>query len=71
MVERQYTFGESVVYGVGSGFGWALAICLLAGVREKLAYADAPAGLRGLGLTFVVVGLISLGFMGFTGIDLR
>lgn len=70
-VERQYDFAESVVYGVGSGFGWALAICLLAGVREKLAYADAPEGLRGLGLTFVVVGLISLGFMGFAGIDLR
>lgn len=71
MVERDYGFTESVVYGAGSGFGWALAIGLLAGVREKLAYADAPEGLRGLGLTFVVVGLISLGFMGFAGIELR
>lgn len=71
MVERDYTLGEAAVYGAGSGFGWALAICLLAGVREKLEYADAPAGLRGLGLTFVVVGLISLGFMGFAGIELR
>jgi len=70
MVERSYSFGEAVVYGAGSGFGWALAIVLLAGVRERLEYADAPAGLRGLGLTFVVVGLISLGFMGFAGIEL-
>ena len=71
MVERQYTFGEAAVYGAGSGFGWALAICAMAGLREKLAYADPPEGLRGLGLSFVVAGLISLGFMGFAGIDLR
>jgi Na+-transporting NADH:ubiquinone oxidoreductase subunit E len=71
MVERKYTLAESAVYGAGSGFGWALAICLLAGVREKLQYADVPEGLRGLGLTFVVVGLISLGFMGFAGVELR
>jgi len=71
MVERQYTFGEAAVYGAGSGFGWALAICVMAGLREKLAYADAPEGLRGLGLSFVVAGLISLGFMGFAGIELR
>ena len=71
MVERSYTFAESVVYGAGSGFGWALAICVLAGVREKLEYADVPEGLRGLGLSFVVVGLIALGFLGFAGIKLR
>lgn len=70
MVERDYSLAEAAVYGVGSGFGWALAICLLAGVRQKLAYADAPEGLRGLGLTFVVVGLISLGFLGFAGIEM-
>jgi Na+-transporting NADH:ubiquinone oxidoreductase subunit E len=70
MVERNYGFTESVVYGVGTGFGWFVAICALAGIREKLKYSDAPAGLQGMGLTFVVVGLISLGFMGFTGIRL-
>lgn len=70
-VERAYGFGQAVVYGFGSGFGWAVAICLLAGVREKLAYADPPEGLRGLGLSFVVAGLLSLGFLGFAGIELR
>jgi len=70
MVQRDYSFAESVVYGVGTGFGWALAIALLAGVRERLAYADPPEGLRGLGLTFLVAGLISLAFMVFPGIRL-
>jgi len=70
MVERDYTFGESIVYGVGSGAGWALAILLLAGVREKLKYSDVPEGLRGLGITFITVGLMSLGFMSFGGISL-
>ncbi|MBL6954327.1 MAG: NADH:ubiquinone reductase (Na(+)-transporting) subunit E [Alphaproteobacteria bacterium] len=70
MVERKYDFGESLVYGLGTGFGWFLAICALAGIREKLKYADAPEGLRGAGLTFVVVGLMSLGFMGLYGIHL-
>ncbi len=70
MVERDYTFGESVVYGVGSGFGWALAIVALAGVREKLKYSDVPAGLQGLGIIFITVGLMSLGFMAFSGIQL-
>jgi Na+-transporting NADH:ubiquinone oxidoreductase subunit E len=70
MVERKYDFAESLVYGVGTGFGWFLAICALAGIREKLKYADAPEGLRGAGLTFVVVGLMSLGFMGLYGIHL-
>jgi Na+-transporting NADH:ubiquinone oxidoreductase subunit E len=69
-IERRYDLAESVVFGFGSGFGWALAICLLAGVREKLRYADPPEGLRGLGLTFIVVGLISLAFVGFAGIQL-
>jgi len=70
MVERSYTFTESVVYGVGSGFGWAVAIFALAGIREKLKYSDVPEGLQGVGITFVVVGLISLGFLGFSGIRL-
>ncbi len=70
MAERRYDLAESVVYGAGSGLGWALAICLLAAVREKLAYGDPPDGLRGMGLTFIVVGLISLAFLGFAGIEL-
>ncbi len=70
MVERDYDFGESIVYGVGSGAGWALAIVILAAVREKLKYSDIPQGLRGLGITFMIVGLMSLGFMSFAGIQL-
>ncbi|QOR39307.1 NADH:ubiquinone reductase (Na(+)-transporting) subunit E [Billgrantia diversa] len=70
MVERKYGFGESVVYGLGSGVGWALAITALAGIREKLKYSDVPAGLQGLGITFITVGLMSLGFMSFSGIQL-
>ena len=70
MVERNYTFGQSVVYGVGSGFGWAIAVAALAGIRERLLYSDVPRGLRGLGITFIVVGLMSLGFMAFSGIRL-
>ena len=70
MIERDYTFNESVVYGVGSGFGWALAITVMAGVREKLKYSDIPEGLQGLGITFISAGLMSLGFMAFSGIQL-
>jgi Na+-transporting NADH:ubiquinone oxidoreductase subunit E len=70
MVERNYDFGESVVYGIGSGFGWALAITLLAGLREKLKYSDVPKGLHGLGITFITVGLMSMAFMLFSGIQL-
>ena len=70
MVERDYTFSDSVVYGFGSGFGWALAIVALAGIREKLKYSDVPEGLRGLGITFIAAGLMALGFMSFSGIQL-
>ncbi len=70
MVERDYTFAESAVFGLGAGVGWALAITALAGVREKLKYSDVPEGLRGLGITFISVGLISLCFMSFGGIDI-
>lgn len=70
MVERNYNFAESVVYGIGSGFGWALALVALAGVRERLRYADVPKGLEGLGITFISAGLMALGFMSFSGISL-
>ncbi len=70
MVNREYDFGESVVYGLGAGIGWALAITALAGIREKLKYSDVPDGLEGLGITFITAGLMSLGFMSFGGISL-
>jgi len=70
MVERNYDFGETLVFGFGSGFGWALALIGLAGIREKLKYSDVPVGLQGLGITFLIVGLMSLSFMGFSGIRL-
>ncbi|WP_348674325.1 NADH:ubiquinone reductase (Na(+)-transporting) subunit E [uncultured Abyssibacter sp.] len=70
MVERDYNFAESVTYGLGSGVGWALAITALAGVREKLKYSDVPDGLQGLGITFITAGLMALGFMAFSGIQL-
>jgi len=70
MVNRDYDFGESVIYGLGTGVGWALAIVLLAGIREKLKYSDVPDGLQGLGITFITVGLMSLGFMAFSGMKL-
>ena len=70
MAERGFNFTESVVYGLGSGTSWALAIAVLAGIREKLKYSDIPEGLEGLGIVFITVGLISLGFMSFGGIDI-
>lgn len=70
MQERNYTFSESVVYGLGCGVGWALAIAALAGIREKLKYSDVPPPLRGLGITFITVGLMALAFMSFGGISL-
>ncbi len=70
MVQRDYDVVESVAYGTGAGFGWALAIVALAGLREKMRYSDIPAGLQGLGITFITAGLLSLGFMGIAGIKL-
>lgn len=70
MVERDYNFTEASVYGVSSGIGWALAITLMAGVREKLKYSDVPEGLRGLGITFITAGLMAMGFMAFSGVNL-
>ena len=70
MVQRDYNFLESVVYGFGSGVGWMLAIVALAGIREKMKYSDVPPALRGLGITFITVGLMALGFMSFSGVQL-
>ncbi len=70
MVQRDYNFPESLVYGVGAGFGWMLAIVALAGISEKMKYANVPAGLRGLGITFISAGLMAIGFMSFSGIKL-
>ncbi len=68
MVERSYSWVESIVYGFGTGIGWMLAIVMLASISERLKYADIPKGLQGLGISFVVVGLMSLGFIGFSGL---
>lgn len=70
MVQRDYNFTESLVYGTGAGIGWMLAIVALAGITEKLKYADVPKGLRGLGITFICAGLMALGFLSFSGIQL-
>jgi len=70
MVERDYTFPESMVYGVGSGLGFAIAVIALAGIREKMRYSNVPPGLRGLGITFITVGLMAIAFMVFSGIQL-
>jgi Na+-transporting NADH:ubiquinone oxidoreductase subunit E len=68
MEQREYDFLESCTYGIGSGFGWALAIVALAGIREKMKYSDVPPPLRGLGITFITVGLMAIAFMSFGGI---
>ena len=70
MMERNYTLAESAVFGFGSGIGWALAIVALAGIRERLRYSNPPQALRGLGLTFILVGLMAIGFMAFAGVQL-
>ncbi len=70
MLERDFTFIQSIEFGIGSGFGWAMAIAALAGIREKLKYSNVPHGLRGLGITFIIVGLMALAFMSFGGIQL-
>ena len=70
MVKRDYSFDESVVYGFGSGLGWALALVTLAAIRERLKYSDVPEGLKGLGITFITAGLMAIAFMGFSGIRL-
>lgn len=70
MQNRDYNLAESTVFGIGSGIGWGLAIVALAGIREKLKYSDVPEGLQGLGITFVTVGLMALGFMSFSGVSL-
>jgi Na+-transporting NADH:ubiquinone oxidoreductase subunit E len=70
MVERDYTLAESTVFGLGSGIGWALAIIALAAIRERMRYSNVPLGLRGLGITFIITGLMAIGFMAFSGIQL-
>ncbi|MFW2589368.1 NADH:ubiquinone reductase (Na(+)-transporting) subunit E [Sagittula sp. SSi028] len=70
MVERDYNLAQSTVYGLSSGFGWALAITAMAGVREKLKYSDIPDGLQGLGITFISAGLMAMAFMSFSGVNL-
>ena len=70
MVERNYSFTESAVYGFGAGTGWALAVIAMAGIREKMKYSDVPSGLRGAGITFIVAGLMAMAFMLFSGIEL-
>lgn len=70
MVQREYNFSEAIVYGTGAGLGWMMAIVALAGITEKLKYADVPKGLRGLGITFISAGLMALGFLSFSGIQL-
>ncbi len=68
MIQRDYSTGESLAYGFGAGCGWALALLAFAAIRERLAYSDVPDGLRGLGLAFIVAGLLSLGFSGLSGL---
>lgn len=70
MVQRSYTFSESVAYGLGVGLGWAIAVILFAAIRERLRYSDVPVGLQGLGLAFIVTGLLAFGFAGLSGIEI-
>ena len=70
MVERDYTFGESTVYGLGAGIGWALAIVALAAIRERMRYSNVPVALRGLGMAFIITGLMAIAFQAFGGIQL-
>ncbi len=70
MVERKYSFTESLVYALGSGAGWMLAIVALAGMQDRIKYSDPPEGLRGMGLVFIVAGLMSLAFLSFSGLKL-
>ena len=70
MVQRSYGFTQSIAYGFGSGLGWALAIVMFAAIRERLRYADIPAGLQGLGTAFMVTGLLALAFVGMTGLEI-
>jgi Na+-transporting NADH:ubiquinone oxidoreductase subunit E len=70
IVERNYTLPEATVFGLGSGIGFWLAIVALAAIREKMRYSNVPKGLRGLGITFIITGLMAIGFMAFSGIQL-
>jgi Na+-transporting NADH:ubiquinone oxidoreductase subunit E len=70
MVQREYSFTESVVFGASSGIGWLFAIVLLAAIREKMKYSDVPKPMRGLGITMVITGLMGMAFMSFSGIKL-
>lgn len=70
MVEREYSFDQSLVFGFGSGIGWMMAIVALAAIRERMRYSNVPPGLRGLGITFLLTGLMAIGFLAFSGIQL-
>ena len=70
MVEREYLLSETIVYSIGSGMGWWLAIVAMAGIREKITYSNIPDPLKGLGITFIITGLMALGFMSFMGIKI-
>ena len=67
MVIREYSFAQSVAYGFGSGIGWTIAIVTMAGIRQKLRFANIPSALEGVGITMIVTGLMAMAFMGFSG----